>query len=45
MVTYMDVTAWYQHLERKNNDALIQQKALFGGIGIWDAVLLVKKQE
>lgn len=24
-VTYMDLTAWYQQLERKNNDALIQQ--------------------
>lgn len=31
----MDVTALYQQLERKNNDALIQQWGLFGGIGMY----------
>lgn len=40
VVTYVYVMALYQQLERKNSDALIQQKALFGGIGIWDVVVL-----
>lgn len=34
VVTYVYVTALYQQLERNNSDALIQQKALFGGIGM-----------